>query len=123
MPARKKGEESGEGRVPVKIGLRPATNATVNRWLDLNGGWGKAKFIETLVERFAGMPESVQQIMLGRVPEDMREDYAKRAAGFFEAAAQDSTVWDVVEEEPIVIPAGGGKRVLKPAAKQLGKSS
>lgn len=117
MPARKKGDESGVVRVPVTIALRPATNATVNHWLDRNGGWGKAKFIETLVERFAAMPESVQQIMLGRVPDDMRADYAKKAADFFEAAANDPVVWEMEEEEPLKIE--GGKRLRPLAAKHL----
>ena len=117
MPARKKGDDSGEGRVPVTIGLRPQTNLVVNRWLDLNGGWGKAKFIETLVERFAAMPESVQQIMLGRVPEDMRDEYAERAGEFFGEVARNPLVWS--EAESFEIPAGTGKRVARPAAKHV----
>ena len=116
MSTRERIEKRGDGRVPVTIGLRPSTNATVDRWLKATGGWGKAKFIETLVERFAAMPESVQQIMLGRVPDDMRNDYAKKAADFFEAAARDPNVWETKEEEPIQID--GGKRLRAVAAKK-----
>lgn len=82
MPQRKSAAETTDARGAVPVALTERANRVVNEWLDRHGG-SKTKFVERLLEFFAAAPDSVQLMMAGRTPEDLREHFADAASEYF----------------------------------------
>jgi len=83
MAAKKKEKSDEKKRSTMVVNMDPQTNEFVNRWLAKNRGWGKAEFMRMLVEWFTRAPESVQQVVAGSAPSDLRDVYLARMTEYF----------------------------------------
>lgn len=86
MPGRKKAADTGKARNIVTLSITPEANRLINEWCDRTGG-SKTRFAERLVAFWAGAPESVQRLILGDVPQDLRGEVVGRAADYFASVA------------------------------------
>lgn len=112
MSGRKKAAQTGARRTAIPIALTPRVNEVVNAWCDRTGG-SKTRFVERLVEFWAAAPDSVQRLMLGDVPSDLREEVVDRAASYFGDVAARAGVRPEISESGE--PGGGAKRYSPPA--------
>ncbi len=87
MPGRKRAEETGKARNIVTVPLTANANALINGWCDRTGG-SKTRFVERLVEFWAAAPDSVQRLMLGDVPADLRDEVVGNASVYFGEVAE-----------------------------------
>lgn len=86
MSRAKEKTAAGTGkRNTITIALAPDVNEQVDRLLARNRGWGKATFIAQLVEFYARAPDSMKLLMVGEIPQDMREEFIAKAKEWIES--------------------------------------
>lgn len=78
--------ESNRNNVP----LAPETNVLVNSACD-RWGISKTELVKRLVGFFSAAPPSVQQTIVGVVPEDMREEFREKVLEFFSSLVKESS--------------------------------
>lgn len=83
MAKRKSAMQTSGKRNIVAVPLLAPADHAVNMWCDKTGS-SKAKMLQKLVEWFAAAPESLQQIIVGTVPKEMREVFIKSGTTYFD---------------------------------------
>lgn len=114
MPGRKKESETSPGRAAVNIS--EATNRLVNRGADAHRV-SKAELLANLMRFFSDAPDSVQLIMMGTAPRDLKDLFASKASEYFASVADRST--REIEQEASADNLSDAQR--EAAAKVVGK--